>query len=952
VVTPDLADIPWHPFLLLRCAQLLRQAADVEVLLQTLPVTGLDSSALGVSMSQIVQCVEEMKVAYAPVQRKGLSLSAPKPKAEDTTAPNLTFANVLLGMHRSLLPRVELVTLLTSPSLQHRHLDVLESESGLPVLRLAQVTTAELVLAGAFSQMGPIKETVDTANAEAEVDSRLDQCQAVMAKWTADVNVTRGGDNDFGGFRLPQGLFKTLRSIALYVQKDVGSHYAVPITTRARKVEHNVLWALHSASMLHYTQQYLKMAAVLMANNAEFDAYYVNALSKWYNIKKSNARRAKTRLLDVLLDTDLTENLQGVISSISPVIRFIQSQRFYQYYCHLHGQDGSARGEAGYNDLHDLMCVPDRASYLEPAACKAPMPHLLPFIEEGERFNPCAPLSLFNIDGYIVRNIDPKAHVDHSQAWITCDENWEITGVVSGSRNPERVEVLRLAKPVAVTRARGLIPRLVRDGIRDAMRKDSDAAINDLNVGDMDSYWNKRTYHSQFLALDAWLHETLRKCQGSLTPLVPSWPYHSIHYVGNGVALAGKRSSTEGNRIFRSEQYGEPDTWSSVGEIENYTGAHTYFFGSHGDTVITGTGDRGTPCIIRSADAGKTWTVVVDAAAASALNGGMDPGSIYSPLYVGGRWIVSFRDTLAGGHIFESLDDGVTWTSMESEGLTAGARRMILDGDDSILFAGAFYDEGETAGFFRSTDGGSTWAKSLDGENAFAGMEDLGDGVYLAGTYAGSLSIDNEVYTSTRERTNNIATVHTQTSHLLESGDMVGVYGMGDETFDARPEAAVTVLTSTSFSYSSVGPDVDTTADTTGRVLPGNTVKIFRTTDYAQTWVQVASPVVYSSLAYVREITHIGEGVVLAYIAGNENSWDDRGIRYYESLDYGVTWTPLPNQFTSDYGPLNTPNLIACGSSLYTMSRPGTTLYASGEPVNCAGRPKLHKWEIDTGVKT
>ncbi|GIQ84155.1 hypothetical protein KIPB_005599, partial [Kipferlia bialata] len=253
--------------------------------------------------------------------------------------------------------------------------------------------------------------------------------------------------------------------------------------------------------------------------------------------------------------------------------------------------------------------------------------------------------------------------------------------------------------------------------------------------------------------------------------------FSSIHYVGHGVAVAGKRSASIGNRIYRSTQYGEPGTWESVGEIENYTGAHTYFFGSHGDTVITGTGDRGTPCIIRSTDAGETWEVVVDAPAAKALNGGLDPGSIYSPLYVEGRllwlyyggldpgsiysplyvegrWIVSFRDTRAGGHIFQSLDDGITWEHIPTTGLTAGARRMVLDLEGNVLYGGAFNDFRQTTGFFRSTDGGFTWDKTLDGESVFAGIEDLGDGVYLVGTFSRGGS---EVDTSSVYRYHNIA---------------------------------------------------------------------------------------------------------------------------------------------------------------------------------------------------
>lgn len=43
--------------------------------------------------------------------------------------------------------------------------------------------------------------------------------------------------------------------------------------------------------------------------------------------------------------------------------------------------------------------------------------------------------------------------------------------------------------------------------------------------------------------------------------------FSSIHYMGEGVVLAGKRSSTVNDRIFRSENYGLDGTWSSVGKI-------------------------------------------------------------------------------------------------------------------------------------------------------------------------------------------------------------------------------------------------------------------------------------------------------------------------------------------------------------------------------------------------
>ncbi|GIQ89116.1 hypothetical protein KIPB_011514, partial [Kipferlia bialata] len=231
--------------------------------------------------------------------------------------------------------------------------------------------------------------------------------------------------------------------------------------------------------------------------------------------------------------------------------------------------------------------------------------------------------------------------------------------------------------------------------------------------------------------------------------------FSSIHYVGNGVAVAGKRSNTAGNRIFRSTQYGEPGTWSSVGEIDGYSGHHVYFFGSNGDTVITGTGDTGNACLMRSDDAGATWTVILSASDLKSLSGNTDPGAVYSPLFVGGRWIVCLRSAKPGKHIIESFDDGLTWTTCATTGLTAGARRMIVASDGNIMYGGAFPDSGKKTAFFLSKDDGMSFSKSLEGETVFAGLEDLGEGRYLVGTYSYG---PHPVLSSYRSRSHDIAT--------------------------------------------------------------------------------------------------------------------------------------------------------------------------------------------------
>ena len=82
--------------------------------------------------------------------------------------------------------------------------------------------------------------------------------------------------------------------------------------------------------------------------------------------------------------------------------------------------------------------------------------------------------------------------------------------------------------------------------------------------------------------------------------------------------------------------------------------------------------------------------------------------------------------------------------------------------------------------------------------------------------------------------------------------------------------------------------------------------KIFRSSDYGATWIQVATTTVYSSVTYIRSIVHIGNGTVYAYACATEAyTSDDRGLRYYKSDDYGATWTDLENQYTGPYGPLN-----------------------------------------------
>eukprot|EP00767_Chilomastix_cuspidata_P000272 gnl/Chilomastix_cuspidata/1066.p1 GENE.gnl/Chilomastix_cuspidata/1066~~gnl/Chilomastix_cuspidata/1066.p1 ORF type:complete len:471 (+),score=92.44 gnl/Chilomastix_cuspidata/1066:61-1413(+) len=396
--------------------------------------------------------------------------------------------------------------------------------------------------------------------------------------------------------------------------------------------------------------------------------------------------------------------------------------------------------------------------------------------------------------------------------------------------------------------------------------------------------------------------------------------FASIHYLGNGIALAGKRSSTYEERIFRSTNYGKPGSWESVGPISGYSGSHTYFFGHHNDIVLAGTGDVGNACLLRSEDAGLTWEVALSTSDLKTFTGGWDPRAVFSPLFFKGRWVVCLKMADAGMHMIESYDEGITWQSIATTGLTAGARRMILTRDEEyILYTGSFADNGEETAFFYSTDA-INWTRRLEGEAIFHGVEDLGDCVWLTGTYNYG---DADLMIIHAERTAGIATVTTEISHDLVSGDKVAIYNMAYDDLDARPFATVTVMNATAFSYASEGADYDRYVETDGRVQFENPLKIFRTADCGETWVQVARPVVFSSLAYVRMIVDMGEGIVYAFACASESFIDDRGVTYYKSEDYGRTWFQLPNQYTSEFGPLNSIYEVAlvpdAPDRIYTM---------------------------------
>lgn len=99
---------------------------------------------------------------------------------------------------------------------------------------------------------------------------------------------------------------------------------------------------------------------------------------------------------------------------------------------------------------------------------------------------------------------------------------------------------------------------------------------------------------------------------------------------------------------------------------------------------------------------------------------------------------------------------------------------------------------------------------------------------------------DNSITTTLRERTSNVATLTTAAAHGLVDNQVVTVASMSDATYD-EVDVAITVTSSTTFTYANTGADEASTADTAGTISNDsytddfdflNLVDILTTDDY------------------------------------------------------------------------------------------------------------------------
>ncbi len=136
----------------------------------------------------------------------------------------------------------------------------------------------------------------------------------------------------------------------------------------------------------------------------------------------------------------------------------------------------------------------------------------------------------------------------------------------------------------------------------------------------------------------------------------------------------------------------------------------------------------GSGGVWKTTNSATTWTPIFDKQASYSIGCiTLDPNNPRT-IWVGTGENVGGRHVGFGDGIYVSHDDGKTW---ENKGLKMSehiSKIIIHPNDPNTLWVavqGPLWSKGGERGIYKSTDGGSTWSKSLAGENEWTGATDL-----------------------------------------------------------------------------------------------------------------------------------------------------------------------------------------------------------------------------------
>ena len=190
----------------------------------------------------------------------------------------------------------------------------------------------------------------------------------------------------------------------------------------------------------------------------------------------------------------------------------------------------------------------------------------------------------------------------------------------------------------------------------------------------------------------------------------------NVVYVGTGEHAVRGQSSSYGDGVYKSTDAGK--TWSKVGleKTRQISAIRVHprnpdlvYVAAQGDRWV-GTADRG---IYRSADGGKTWTLVlkgenVTSGAASLSMDPTNPRILYASFWDHQRLPWTVRSGGAGSGIWKSTDGGDTWTRF-GEGLPKLMGKIGVDVSPANPERVYAIVEAEKGGLYRSDDAGKTW---------------------------------------------------------------------------------------------------------------------------------------------------------------------------------------------------------------------------------------------------
>ena len=344
-----------------------------------------------------------------------------------------------------------------------------------------------------------------------------------------------------------------------------------------------------------------------------------------------------------------------------------------------------------------------------------------------------------------------------------------------------------------------------------------------------------------------------------------------------------------------------------------------YSFSSNGSAIYLGSKDK----VFRSTDLGTTWTDVstglgkgiiqallfdgtnlfagtpADAAGVySSTNGGTswEPGATGLPIGKTLRSLISFGAFLFAGTegdgIYRSSDHGDSWVKTDANN-TLLAQQLVLTfcTKDKALFAGALN------GIYKSTDGGATFQRTLNGfppnKGVLVSSLTVSGGNILAAVtvlLSQTKALDTIFYSSDNGSTwqpANLPVNATFVSSVASDGSALAYAGVFGQSFSETGLYKSTDAGMTWFPRTfALNVDIDRLAANGNNVLEGGLFDAFYSTDFGESWNFDAPPGDCPGGCGIATFTFSGHSIFAGDTAG-----------MFFSTDSGASWDPVNEGF-------------------------------------------------------